>query len=52
MFIIRKYPTYFYRGAISFGFYNAALFRAQFSLFEILKAENFNVKEVSSWEES
>ena len=39
-------PLFFYRGYVSFGYNNAALFRAQFSLFELLKAENFNVKEV------
>nr|DAI01622.1 MAG TPA: hypothetical protein [Caudoviricetes sp.] len=32
---IRKYPLFFYRGTVLFGFYNAALFRAQFSLFKI-----------------
>ena len=39
-------PCFFYRGTTLFGYNNAALFRAQFSLFEFLKAENFNVKEV------
>ena len=39
-------PLIFYRGTTLFGYNNAALFRAQFSLFELFNAENFNVKEV------
>lgn len=39
-------PLNFYRGTTLFGYNNAALFRAQFSLFDFLKAENSNVKEV------
>lgn len=41
---VQKYPLFFYRGIVLFGYNNAALFRAQFSLFKIFSTSGTRLK--------